>query len=217
MAASSIGAKTGKSASWVRRKYTNGQASGLIGMDSSRNEEDSADLGRAFVIRQGRMLRVDFARLLHEGDMTQNIYLQPDDFIYVPSAKVGNVHVLGAVNLPRSLDYANELTLVQAVSQAGGTVRREAHLSQVAIVRGALVQPQIAVVDLSAILAGKAPDIALEAQDIVFVPYTPYRVLNRYVDLILDTFVRTVGVNEGARAAGGTAQVGVSVPVGSPL
>jgi protein involved in polysaccharide export with SLBB domain len=163
------------------------------------------------------MLRVDFARLLREGDMSQNIYLQPDDFIYVPSTTVGNVHVLGAVNLPRSLDYANELTLVQAVSQAGGIVRREAHLSHVAIVRGTLVEPQIAVVDLNAILSGKAPDIALQPQDIVFVPFTPYRVLNRYVDLILDTFVRTVGVNEGARAAGGTTQVGVSVPVGAPL
>ncbi len=190
--------------------------SGPIGVTTGRAASDeAADLSRAFIIRQGRMLRVDFNRLLREGDMSQNVYLQPDDFIYLPSATIGNVHVLGAVESPRALDYVNQLTLVQAVTQAGGTLRRNAHLSQVAIVRGSLAQPKVAVVDVTAILAGQAPDIALEPQDIVFVPYTPYRVLNRYVDLILDTFVRTVGVNEGARAVDGRAQpLGVTVPLG---
>jgi len=101
------------------------------------------------------------------------------------------------------------LSLLQAVSQAGGFQRRGAHISQVAIVRGSLAQPRVAVVDMTAILAGQAPDIALEAQDIVFVPHAPHRVLRRYVDLILDTFVRTVGVNEGARAVDGRVQVAV--------
>jgi polysaccharide biosynthesis/export protein len=71
-------------------------------------------------------------------------------------------------------------------------------------------------VDIRPMLAGQAPDIALQPQDIVFVPHTPYRVLTRYVDLILDTFVRTVGVNEGARAVDGQAQpLGVTVPLGT--
>jgi protein involved in polysaccharide export with SLBB domain len=189
---------------------------GPIGVASSRGAADeAADLSRAFLIREGRMVRVDFSRLLREGDMSQNVYLQPNDFIYLPSATIGNVHVLGAVESPRALDYVNELTLIQAVSQAGGTLRRYAHLTQVAIVRGSLAQPQVAVVDMTAILAGQAPDIALQPQDIVFVPHTPYRVLTRYVDLILDTFVRTVGVNEGARAVDGRAQpLGVTVPLG---
>jgi hypothetical protein len=29
---------------------------------------------------------VNFKQLIHEGDMSQNVYLQPDDFIYLPSA-----------------------------------------------------------------------------------------------------------------------------------
>src|SRR4051812_31327515 len=160
------------------------------------------------------MLPVDFQRLLREGDMSQNIYLQPDDFVYLPSGRVGNVHVLGAVNTPRSIDYANRMTLLQSVAQAGGTIK-EAFPSQVAIVRGSLSQPQVAVVDFNAIVHGQAPDIALEPQDIVYVPHSPYRVLNRYVDLILETFVRTIGVNEGARAVSDRAiPLGVTVPLG---
>jgi polysaccharide biosynthesis/export protein len=50
------------------------------------------------------------------------------------------------------------------------------------------------------VLHGRAPDVRLEPGDIVYVPYSPDRVLVRYVNLILDTFVRTVGVNEGAYA-----------------
>lgn len=189
---------------------------GPVGVTSSRGASDeAADLSRAFIIRDGRMLHIDFSRLLREGDMSQNVYLQPNDFVYLPSAAIGNVHVLGAVEAPRALEYVDQLTLAQAVAQAGGISRRYAHPSQVAIVRGSLTQPQVAVIDLNAILAGKAPDIALQPQDIVFVPHSPYRVLTRYVDLILDTFVRTVGVNEGARAVDGRAQpLGVTVPLG---
>ena len=182
---------------------------------TSRNGTDEvADLGRAFVIRHGRMLPVDFHKLLREGDMSQNIYLQPDDFVYLPSGRTGNVHVLGAVTTPRALNFQSQLTLAQSVSQAGGTLR-DAYPSHVAIVRGSLTQPKVAVIDFNAIVKGQAPDVLLEPQDIVYVPHSPYRVLNRYVDLILDTFARTIGVNEGARAVSDrVTPIGVTVPLG---
>src|SRR2546422_5013134 len=41
---------------------------------------------RSFVIRDGQPLPIDLHRLLKEGDLSQNIYLRPDDFVYVPSA-----------------------------------------------------------------------------------------------------------------------------------
>jgi hypothetical protein len=84
----------------------------------------------------------------------------------------------------------------------------------VAILRGPLAHPQIAVFAVDAILSGKAADVRLESNDIVYVPYSPNRLLSRYVKLILDTFVRTVGVNEGAYAVTGkSTPVGVGVNV----
>lgn len=192
-------------------------ASAMSMTASLRSHDDAADLSRAFVMRDGKMLRVDFERLLREGDLSQNIYLQPDDFVYIPSATIGNVHVLGAVNSPRAVEYTNRMTLLQAVSQAGGTLIREAYPSQVAIVRGSLSEPRVAIVDLNAILRGAATDVLLEPQDIVYVPHSPYRVLTRLLDNVLHTFVRVVGVNEGARAVSDrAAPVGVNVPL-SPL
>lgn len=191
---------------------------GTMSRASSANVTDeAADLSRAFVIRQGKPLRVDFARLLREGDMSQNIYLQPDDFVYLPSSQVGSVHVLGAVNQPRAVEFTSRMTLLQAVAQAGGTLVREAYPSQVAIVRGSLTEPKVAIVNMNDILRGQATDVLLEPQDIVYIPHSPYRVLTRYLDVILTTFVRVVGVNEGARAVSDrAAPVGVNVPL-SPL
>jgi len=46
------------------------------------NTSEAADLSRSFVIRRGRVLPVDFQQLLRDGALSQNIYLQPDDFIF---------------------------------------------------------------------------------------------------------------------------------------
>lgn len=180
----------------------------------SEGGAESADLSRAFVIRQGRMLPIDFRKLLREGDLSQNIYLQPDDFIFLPALRGSEVHVLGAVTRPQSQKISGALTVARAIALAGGTAPN-AFISNVAVLRGSLTQPQIAIVDLGAIVSGRTPDVRLERGDIVYVPYTPYRTLTRYADLILDSFARTIGVNAGAKAAGGeVAAVGVNVTVG---
>lgn len=177
------------------------------------NSAEAADLSRSFLVRQGRMIPVDFQQLLQEGALSQNIYLEPGDFIYLPSARTSQVHVLGAVVQPHSEKMYGALTVVQAIALSGGTAPK-ACLSNVAILRGSLAHPQIAVVAVDAILQGRMPDVRLEPGDIVFVPYTPERVLTRYVDLILDTFARTVGVNAGARAISSDATpVGIGVNV----
>jgi protein involved in polysaccharide export with SLBB domain len=191
---------------------------GTVAVPTTNSATDEvADLRRAFVMRDGRALRVDFERLLRQGDLSQNIYLQPDDFVYLPSASQGSVHVLGAVNNPRALEYTPRMTVAQAVAQAGGTLIREAYPSQVAVVRGSLAEPKVALVDLTAVVRGTANDVLLEPQDIVYVPHSPYRVLTRLVDTVLNTFVRVVGVNEGARAVTNRGTpAGVNVPL-APL
>jgi polysaccharide biosynthesis/export protein len=191
--------------------------------------EDLADLRHSFVVRQGQFIPVDFQRLLHEGDASQNIYLQPDDFVWVPSVLSQEVYVLGAVRAPRVLPYTERMTLVSAIANGNGMDRyewinagggdpgpftKDAYLSHVAIVRGSLSTPQIAVVDYNAIVKGKARDVPLAPGDIVYVPNSPYTTLKRYFNIILNTFVATVAANEGIRAAGGSVGVGVSVPVG---
>ena len=202
-------------------------AGGTSRSTSQVTTEELADLRHSFVVRQGQFLPVDFHRLLREGDTSQNIYLQPDDFIYVPSALAQEVYVMGAVRFPRAVAYADQMTLVSAIASASGPMRydflarmdpgpftKDAYLSHVAIVRGSLATPQVAVVDYGAIVKGQAPDVRLEPGDIVFVPNSPFTTLKRYLNMVVNTFVTTVAANEGVRAAGGEIGIGVSVPVG---
>jgi polysaccharide export outer membrane protein len=189
--------------------------SGNLQSNFAYSSEELADLRRAFLVRKGQLVPVDFHRLLKQGDLSQNIYLQPDDFIYFPPSSGREVYVLGAVGTPRAVPYNDELTLASAIANAQGTVK-DAYWNQVAVVRGSLSNPRIAIIDYKAIIQGRAPDIRLEPQDIVFVPLWPHRHLKRYLNIILDTFVSSVAINEGSRAVLGeedASTTGVIIPL----
>jgi len=180
--------------------------------------EDLADLNRSFVIRQGKLLPVDFSKLLRGGDMTQNIYLRPDDFVYLPATRAREVYVLGAVQQPRAVVWQEGMSVAGAVASAYGTIRG-AYMHHVAVVRGSLAQPEIAIVDYKGVIRGEATDIPVQPGDIVYVPYSPYRYIDKYIELVINTFVSASAINAGSQAvlkqpSGGA---GVFIPVGSGI
>jgi polysaccharide export outer membrane protein len=98
------------------------------------------------------------------------VQIFPGDTITVPSA--GNVYMLGSVG--RSGVYVLEgrhiLTVEKAMALAGGS-QRGANMKHTHIVRtldGG--KKEDVVFDLSAVLKGKAPDIALKDGDILYIP-----------------------------------------------
>ena len=175
--------------------------------------EDTTDLENSFIIREGKLLPIDFARLLRQGDLSQNIYLQPDDFVYLrPTVSRGDIYVLGAVLSPNVVDYRPHITLMSAISAVGGPADY-AYRGHVAVVRGSLAHPAIATVSYSAIVNGKALDLELQPGDIVYVPFSPYRRLEIFANEILNTFVYTIAVNEGTRSViRGASPLGVAAP-----
>ena len=190
-------------------------AGGTAKSQFSASTLDLGDLRHSFVMRQGKVVPVNFVSLLQDGDMSQNIYLRPDDFVFIPSTLSQEVYVLGAVLTPRTVPFSDPMTIISAISGANGPAP-EAYVTHVAIVRGSLTQPQLIEVDYKAVLKGKAPNVALEPGDIVYVPLSPYRILSEYADLIITTFARTWTANMGVRAVeGSTGNVGVAVPIGS--
>jgi protein involved in polysaccharide export with SLBB domain len=199
-------------------------AGGTLNLSSFRQEEatgatgELADLKRSFVLRHGKRLPVDFARLLQAGDLSQNIYLQPDDFVYLPTANAQKVYVLGAVTEPRAVPFREGLTVAGAVSSAYGTITG-AYLQHVAVLRGSLSEPQMAVVDYKNVIRGQAQDMALQPGDIVYVPFSPFRYLTHYAQLIVDTFVSSAAINAGSAAVPQRAitGAGIFIPVGSGI
>lgn len=179
--------------------------------------EDLVDYKKSFVLRNGKMLPVDFARLM-KGDMTQNIYLHPDDYVYLAPGYSQEIHVMGAVGSPRTVPYLEGMTLISAIADAGGT-SWDAYQHQVAIVRGSLQTPSIALVDLYKVQRGEAPNVYLAPGDIVYVPTKPWKKLEQYWDVVTSTFVGSVAINEGAHAVlqQQAQPTGIFIPLGSGI
>ncbi len=72
---------------------------------------------------EDEIIRVNLRRLL-EGDMTQNIVLQPNDTIYVPKAEY--FYVFGEVKKPGKYILEKGITVLKAITIAGGTTEKAA-------------------------------------------------------------------------------------------
>jgi protein involved in polysaccharide export with SLBB domain len=188
------------------------KAGGLFTSRMSGSTEELADLHHSFLIRKGQLVPVDFNKLIRGGDTSQNIYLQADDFIYLPSALGSEIYVMGGVYQPQAVAFKDQVTLVTALAHCRGFIKG-AKMTKVAIVRGSLREPEIAIVNAEAILTGQQPDILLKPKDLVYVPLTQPGSLANYADLVVNTFARTLAANEGARAGGATDSLDVNIGV----
>jgi polysaccharide export outer membrane protein len=116
-------------------------------------------------------LEIDAARLFDEGDVTQNVGLQPGDIVVVPVARRLRVYITGAVRSPGAVEYFSSegITVLQAIIAAGGPTER-ANLKKVSIKRRhGDGSEEIIPVNAKRIQNGKDPDLPLERNDTVVV------------------------------------------------
>ena len=98
------------------------QAKGIENGQVDYDVVDVADLQRAFLMRDNKRIPIDFEKLFGGGDLSQNVQIEPGDYLYFPSADVKQVYVLGEVVLPgpvtvpARLDHARLRFLRAAVS-----------------------------------------------------------------------------------------------------
>jgi len=107
-------------------------------------------------------------------DIQDNIEILPGDTITVPRAPI--IYVVGDVARPAGLLVDNgSLTVLQALALTGGT-NHTAKLGGVCIIRKGQAGMTETKVPLKKMLEAKAPDINLQADDILFVPLSGARV-----------------------------------------
>ena len=114
---------------------------------------------------------VDVKAVLNATDPGQNIVVLPGDVISVSKADV--IYAVGSVTRPGGFPLNQDLSLsaLQVLSLAGGLTQTAA-LEKAKILRsvpGSSEHTEIAV-DLRRVMAGKAPDIPLQPNDVLFVP-----------------------------------------------
>lgn len=155
------------------------------------NTVELADLPRSFLMRGNRRMPVDFEALFFEGDLTQNIELEPNDFLYFPSANTNEIYVLGEVNLPGVLGFTPRSTVISSITQRGGFSER-GFKDRVLVIRGSLSNPETFVIDARAVLRGLEPDFPLEPKDIVYVGIKPWNYAEELTEEAIDFFLRSM-------------------------
>jgi len=152
------------------------------------------------------VIQVDLEKLIIQNDLTQNYPLETGDSLFVPLALENNIYVLGEVNSPGLYAIEEICTVVEAISLAGGytanarlkscvVIRKFPHdeeglkmrtitLKDVKVIREKY--EQVIEINLEKILKDGelAQNIALQPQDIVFLPIRPLSEFD--IETILD-------------------------------
>jgi protein involved in polysaccharide export with SLBB domain len=149
-----------------------------------------ADLQRSFLVRNGQRMTVDFERLFQRGDLSQNVRLEPEDYLYFASASANEIYIAGEVMSPGLLAFAPRATVVSAIAARGG-FSDKAFRSRVLVVRGSLDHPETFVVDTAAILSAKAKDFKLQPKDIVYVSPNPWKFAVDVLDAAARAFIQS--------------------------
>ncbi|MCP4179479.1 MAG: capsule biosynthesis protein CapA [bacterium] len=162
------------------------EASGLSEGEKDGDTIELANLDHAFVVRDKKMLPVDFVKVIKNGNRLNNIPLKNNDYIYIPSSMNLNVFIMGEVLVPGSCAYNENLTLLKALSWAQGRKKTSSDIA--VVVRGNLVSPKVFKIDVEDILRGRVADFKLEPNDIVYFPSGYVADYNLIVKKIIPTF-----------------------------
>jgi polysaccharide biosynthesis/export protein len=138
---------------------------------------DKASLRGAYLARGRKRLPVNFRRLLHEGDMSQNVVLRTGDVILVPDNSSDQAYVFAGVTMGASrvspVPFLHgRLSIIQALAHAGFAFEDRAlgKLGRVRVIRGEGDRGEIFTVNVAGILKGKAAPFQLIPGDVVYVP-----------------------------------------------
>ena len=190
-----LGKVTGKGVYTLDRPMTvleaiaraRGFENGLV----DRNVVDLADFSRSFLMRGGKRYPLNFEKLFQEGDLSQNMAIEPDDYIYFPSTNIREVYVVGEVRLPGSVSFVNDLTVIQAITHRGGFTDR-AFKMRILVVRGSLNNPETFAVDTHSALDGRIRDFKLQPKDIIYVNSRPFIRVEELADQAATAFIQSL-------------------------
>lgn len=83
-------------------------------------EVKAADLKKSYLLRSGKKIKEDFYKLFIGGQTEDDIVLESGDSLFMPLLMDKSVYVLGAVNLPKSIEYRDGMTVMEAILESGG-------------------------------------------------------------------------------------------------
>ena len=154
--------------------YPIGTARSIFAVLSAAGGLDSTADRHIIVRRRGSVGSQEtfFVANTPDGGIANDLEIYPGDTIIVP--KVSFVYVLGDVARPGGYALTSNdanITILAALAEAGST-NRTAVLSNARLLRKSNTGYSVASVNIGAIQVGKSQDIALQPNDILFIPFS---------------------------------------------
>lgn len=153
-----------------------------------------AYLSGAYVVRDGKILLVNFFKLIARGNTDENIPLLVGDVIYIPDNKDQKVFVLGEVNRQSAIPTTDTMTLIEAIAAAGGFTH-DANRKSILVMRGNLSEPDVMQID-----AGRMDlvnNIPLQRGDIIYVASSSFADVERIAVRIAHILAPFLDVSRG--------------------
>ncbi len=194
-----------------------------------------ADLSRVELTRGGKIYYINLYKMLTQGGEGMDIILESGDRVVIPELPAykeeklvtNRIYVLGEVTAPGLIETKADVTLLEAITRAGG-LKITAAKSNARIVRGDIRSPEIIPVNLKKLIdkSDLSLNTKLQNGDIVYVPTTSLGkftsvitqimpVLNAFTYPAIYRDLYTTGgigiLNTGPRPTGGAAGGGPSV------
>jgi polysaccharide biosynthesis/export protein len=124
------------------------------------------------VAGQGQAVKIDLKQLLEEGDMSLNLAINGGDIVQVPERQIELFYVIGEVRQPGvyELPEHQNIGVTQALAWAGGPMRTAKADKGILVRYDEHGNREELAVNLDDIMKGRKTDIAVRANDVIFVP-----------------------------------------------
>lgn len=144
-----------------------------------------ANLFKSYVLREDAILPVDLAKLIFGGDMTQNIVMRPEDKIFIASASMANVMIMGEVGIASVIPVpTGSISIRQALAAAGG-IPFTGNRQCIQVIRGSALNPKIYRLSWSHITFLPNDALLLMPGDTIYISETPITKWNRFINQLL--------------------------------
>jgi protein involved in polysaccharide export with SLBB domain len=130
--------------------------------------DGSVDLPYVHTVPVAGLEPQEVARLVRRLLMEKQVLSDPSVIVQVKEYNSRRVTILGQVAKPGTFPYTTGLTLIQAISQAGG-LSGIANLDRVNLTRRVSGGSRTVVISIGSIMEGRSADIPLQSGDRIFV------------------------------------------------
>jgi len=145
----------------------------------------NANLFKSYMVRDTKALPVDMYKLVHEGDMSQNVVVRGGDKIFIAEPSASKIMLMGEVRKEGVIDIPNGyIPLKDALAKAGG-ILLTGNRAYIQVIRGNIVKPKIYTLNWRHVVRLPTKSLLLMPGDIVYVAATPIAQWNRLINQLI--------------------------------